>query len=849
MLRVALRGFAAHKGRMLLSAAAIVLGVAFVSGTLIFTDTIGAVLDRVFTAAAPDVTVAPQLAFTPEIEDQGLSGEVATLPPAIVATVAAVPGVRAAHGQVSLSTLTVVDATNKPVGPTSGAPTVGQNWFDSDHPLARLTQGHAPAGTGEVVVDEASARRGHLRLGDPLRVLTATGSTPATVVGIARFTTANPGIGLVFFDTPAIQRLLGRGDAYTAIAVDAAPGTADTVLRQRIRGALGAGYSIATRSEQARTSSQQIAAVLDVVTYALLGFAAVAVLVGIFGILNTFSMLVAARTRELGLLRAVGADRRQVTATVVVEALLLGLVGATVGLAAGAGLALALIHLVARFGVDLSGTRLVISPTTPAAAYAVGVVVTLIAAYLPARRAARIAPMAALREAAAPPAKPLRRRITIGLLLLAAGAAALGTASVRHDLILGGALLGAGILASLLALIVLAPAVIRLVAHTAGAGYPLMFRTVGRLSQRNTVRNPRRTGATAAALMIGVALVAALAVVAASLTTSINREVAATFGADYVLTGGSQPLGGEVTAKVRAVPGIAAVTRQRYALAWYNGLQIAISGVDVATIDQAVKTQYLAGSTADIAAGGLMVDQTTATLNDLHLGSPVPVRMNNGTTATLRVAAISKPPAGGGKDGGVFQVSLDTLTRYAPTAQDLTLYITTAPGADRAAVGRALEHLAAGYPQARLQTQADYRRQATGQVNTVLYLLYALLALAVIIAILGVINTLALSVIERTREIGLLRAVGATRPQIRRLIRLESVLVATHGAALGLGLGLAWGTAGQHLLTAVGITTLTIPWTTIAAVLAGAVAVGLAAAILPAFRAARLNTLAAITVD
>jgi putative ABC transport system permease protein len=445
--------------------------------------------------------------------------------------------------------------------------------------------------------------------------------------------------------------------------------------------------------------------------------------------------------------------------------------------------------------------------------------------------------------------RPLWRRTVAGLILLATAGVALAAATGRHDLIIGGALLAVGVVGSLVALVVLSPALARLAAHGPGAPYPLLFRAVGRMSQRNAVRNPRRTGATAAALMIGVALVGALAVLAASLTTSINREVASTFGADYIITGGTQPIGADVTAKVRAVPGVAAVTRQRYALAWYNGFQIAISGVDTATIDRAVKTQYVTGSTTDIASGGLMIDQTTATLNNLTLGSAVPVRLLGGATATLHVAAISKPPAGGGKDGGVFQVSLDTLTRYAPAAQDLTLYVNIAPGTDRAAAGRRLEQSLAGYPQVRLQSQADYRRQATAQVNTVLYLLYALLALAVVIAILGVVNTLALSVIERTREIGLLRAIGGTRPQIRRLIRLESVLVAIHGALAGLGLGLAWGIAGQKVLTTYGITTLTIPWPTITVVLASAALVGFAAAILPAHRAARMNTLSAIATE
>lgn len=851
MLRASLRSFLAHKGRLALSGLAVVLGVAFVAGTLIFADTINATFTGLLTSTAADVTVSPRQAFTPDVEDQGLAGITATLPATTVSTVAAIPGVAAAHGQVSSQGLTLVDRDNHAVGPTSGAPTIGQNYYATTHPQVVITQGRAPSTAGEVVLDQTSAgQRSHL--GDPLRVLTPRGTTPVTVVGIAKFTAANPGVGLALFDTAAAQNmLLGNNSGYTGITVDVAKGSTDAEVQQRVRAALGNGFVVNTKEEQAASSAQQIGSFLDVVTYALLGFAGIAVLVGIFLILNTFSMLVAQRTRELGLLRALGAGRGQVLRSVLAEALLLGVVGSTAGLAAGIGLAAAVKALIGRIGVDLSGTALVIQWPTLVAAYAVGVPVTLLAAWLPARRAATVTPMAALREAATPAAKPLVVRTVLGVLLLAAGIGALAAAAVRpDDVITAAVLLGAGVVGTLLALVVLGPAVARVVGSGLGVAFPLVFGAVGRLSRRNAVRNPRRTGATAAALMIGLSVVGASAVLAASLTTSINREVDSTFGADFVVSaGGAQPIPAEVDGKIHALPWVRAVTRQRYALAQYNGFEVALSGVDVATVDQAVRTHYLAGSTADLARGALAVDETTAQTNGLHIGSEVPLRFLGGATTTLRVGAISRTPTGGGKDGGTFQVSLDTLLHNVPTAQDNTLYVNAAPGADQAAVGAALNQVLAGYPQLRTQNQTDYRNQVTGQVTTVLDLLCGLLALTILIAILGVINTLTLSVVERTREIGLLRAIGMSRRQIRRLIRLESVLIASHGALLGLGLGLAWGVTGQKVLTMYGITDLTIPWQTILAVLAGAVLIGLAAAILPAHRAARLNTLTAIATE
>jgi putative ABC transport system permease protein len=439
----------------------------------------------------------------------------------------------------------------------------------------------------------------------------------------------------------------------------------------------------------------------------------------------------------------------------------------------------------------------------------------------------------------------------LGGVLLAAGLGLLYGAATHHATIVTAAgLLGGGIVASLVALVVLGPALTRVVVHGLGAPFPALFGAVGRMSRLNAVRNPRRTGATAGALMISLSLVGAVAVLAASLTTSVDRDVDSTFGADYVLSGnGATPIGHEVTARVGAVPGVRAVTRQRYAVAHLNGYQLVLSGVDVATVDQAVKPQYVQGSTADVAAGKLMVDQTTATADHLVIGSPVELHFLNGAVGTLTVGAISRPPAGAGKDGGSWEVSLDTLNRFAPEAQDFTLYLNTAPGADRQQVQHALDTALAPYPQVSVQSQADYKKAVTGQVDTVLYLVYALLALAIVIAVLGVVNTLALSVIERTREIGLLRAVGTSRGQVGRMVRLESVLIAVHGALLGLGLGLAWGVAGQKVLVLYGITALSIPWTTILAVLAGAALAGLAAAVLPAAKAARTRVLTAIATS
>lgn len=849
MWRVAARSVAASKARMTLSVLVVALGVGFVVATLVLSATIDAAFTGLFTSGAADVTASPRAAFAVEVEDQAISGSIPTLPAAAVDTVARTPGVAAAHGEVATQNVTVVDAAGQPVGPASGAPTVGYNWYPRAHPVATLTAGHAPDGPGQVVLDGPSAAAAHLALGAPVRLITPAATTPATLVGLAAPGGANPGVGLVFLDTPTAQSaLLGQPGRFTAVTADAGPGVSDAALAPAVAQALGSTVDVATREQQASSAAARVASFLSTVTYALLGVAAVALLVGSFLIVNTFTMLVAGRMRELGLLRAVGARRGQVTAMVLGEAVLIGLVGATVGFGAGVGLCAALEAALRGFGIDLSSVGLVIPAVTAPAAYLLGIGVTVAAAYLPARRAGRAAPTAVLHEAAAPTETGTGRGrmiAAVGTLLLAAGAllaAALLTPRTGN-ITIGGALFALGAAASLAGLVLAGPALARLLVGGLSVAYPRLFGVVGRLARGNATRAPRRTATTAAALTVGVALVTSLGILASSLDTSITTQVAGSLGADYVLSGrGGQPLPPQVADAVRAVPGVATITRQRYAPAGFRGGQVSVSGIDTATLDQATAPQYVAGDTAALARGELDVDQATAAADGLAIGTPVHLTFVDGTPVDLTVGAISKPPAGGGKDGSTFQVSLNTLSRYQPLAKDFSLYLTAAPGA-AVALGPALHQALAGDPQVSIQNRADYQNALRSQVDLVLELLYGLLALAVVVAVLGVVNTLALSVIERRREIGLLRAVGATRGQIRSLIRLEALVVSLYGTVLGLALGLGWGAAGQRLLTGYGITTLSVPWATVAALAVGAVLVGLFAAIGPARRAARADVL------
>ncbi|MFF0009241.1 ABC transporter permease [Streptomyces tibetensis] len=852
MLKATLRSFLAHKGRLLLSALAVLLSVAFVTGSLIFSDTVSHTFDRLFASTAADVTVSPKK----DLDEALPSGRTATLPAALAERVRQVDGVVAARADVKVNGLTVVNEENEPVGPTTGAPTLGYAWNPHERSPVRLTSGHAPRGPAQALLDSETAGRKNVHIGDALTVIAPPGSFRVRVVGIVTFTTTNPGSALLYFDTPTAQtKLLGRAGTATSISVDAAQGVGDERLEQRVAGALGAHtYDFRTAGEQAESDVEQLGGFLDVIKYVMLGFAGIAVLVGVFLIVNTFSMLIAQRTRELGLLRALGADRRQVRASVLTEALLLGLVGSTLGLATGIGLAAGLIGLMGLFGMNIDADEMQIGWVTPVAAYVVGLGVTFVAAYLPARRAAGVSPMAALSDAeVAGVGRPLRVRAVAGALVGAAGAAALAGCAVSRQTSSAASLLGLGVVLTLIATVIAGPLLVRPVIRVLGAAFPALFGPIGRMSQRNALRNPRRTGATAAALMVGIALVGGMSVASESMTASFDRQIDTTLGADFVVQNTNfQPFPQEVTDKVRRTDGVGLVVRGRFtpvAVRLPDGdrVETTAAGYDP-RLDEVADITYAQGhSAAALARGHLAMDRDFARDHGVRVGGVLPVEFPGGRSAGLTVGALTDQDAaeGFGTQGGLF-FGLGTLERYAPGGRDSALYVNAAAGTSDDDLRAHLEQTLDPYPQVQVRDLADYKQLVHDQIAVLLYLVYALLGLAIIIAVLGVVNTLALSVVERTREIGLLRAIGLARRQLRRMIRLESVVIAVFGAVLGLALGLVWGVCMHQVLALQGMTALAIPWVTIVLVVAGSAVVGVVAALLPALRASRMNVLAAI---
>ncbi|QKW19810.1 ABC transporter permease [Kitasatospora sp. NA04385] len=852
LLKTSLRSFFAHKWRLLLSLLAVVLSVAFVAGTLVFYNTATSTFDKLFASTASDLSVSKA---KDEIADNG-PGPVPGIPVDTQRRLAAEPGVKAAIGQVMTADATLVDpATNKVIGPTSGAPTLTGNWTDTPRNSVEITSGHAPQGADQLVLDADTAQKAHLGLGSRVRIITGA-DHDFTVAGIATFRTTNPGAALAFLDTPTAQRILLGTEAYTSVEVFGDGTRTDEQLKAAALADLGTGFQARTAAEQQKENSDGIGSFLDFMKYAMLGFAVLAAGVGGFLIVNTFSMLVTQRTREIGLLRAVGGSRSQVNRSVLTEGLILGVLGSTLGIGAGLGLALGLIRLMKAAGMNLDAS-LEITWTVPAVSYAVGVLVTLFAALVPARRASRITPMAALLDHAAPVEPGANRlRAVLGALATAVGAAALVLAASSGGST-GGLLIGLGVLTTLVGAVVLGPLLVSGLLRLLGGALPALFGPAGRLAQRNVMRNPRRTGSTAAALMIGLAVVIGASVVTSSMVSSMTDQIDGSVGADYVVDGGRSTIGQAAVDAARRTPGLDHLTEEKHVGARFT----LPDGARVLDRVTAAEPGYLRDFRLPIASGsaeaafagdGLAIGQDFADEHHLKVGDPIAVAYGTEAGAagqTLRVAAVVK--SGNQLFDGQFLTSIDTVGKVldVKAVPDSVLFAGAAPGTDRATVLADLQKSLADHPQLTVQDKAGYKTMIKDQVNQLLAMVYGLLGLTIVVAVLGVVNTLALSVVERTREIGLLRAIGLSRRQLRRVVRLESVVIALFGAVLGSALGLSWGVTARSVLADNGLTILTVPTGTVVAVLVGSVVIGLVAALVPAFRAARMNVLAAIASD
>ena len=842
MLRATVKSVLARKLRLALTTLSIVLGVAFIAGTLVLADTLNATFDRLFGEAEKGTSVAVRAksAFTGD----NLSDNRAPVPESLLDRVRTVPGVRHAVGNVE-GYAQLVDPRTRDVIANGQAPGLGVDWDDSTLSPLRLTTGRGPRAPDEIAIDSETAREHDLGPGRSVTVLTRVGPLSARVVGVFKFGSSGnlAGATMTAFEPRTAQRLIGEPSTFSMVRLAAQPGISQEELRDRVRRVLPTGYEALTGTQLSAETANAIQRNLSFFNIFLLVFAGIALFVGSFIIANTFTMLVAQRTRELALFRALGASRRQVTRSVLGEALIVGVVASTVGLLAGVGMAKLLQVLLNAIGVTLPKSALVLKAHTPIWAYVVGVGVTLLAAYPPARRAARVPPVAALRDDVALPERSLRRRAVVGGVLTAAGAVLVGTglAGVGAQ---PAALVGLGAMAVFLGVAMLSPLISRPVTRLLGAPFVRFAGVAGRLARENALRNPRRTAATAAALMIGMALVSAMTVMASSIKASSNQIIDRSLGADYIIsTTGFTPFSGAVAERVAAVPGIDAVTSFRFGIAKLGGAASNVQGVQPDTVAKTLNLDVYAGSLANLGEGQLLISEKVAKARNWRVGQRVPAVFERAGATTLTVGGVYRE----NQIAGDHLLSTAAFTRYFPRSLDLVVAATAGPGVDRSQVHAAVERAAAAAsPNVRVRDQSEFKEEQRKQVDQLLALVIALLALAILIAVLGIVNTLALSVFERTREIGLLRAVGMSRRQLRRMIRLESVIIAVFGAVLGVIVGIGFGWALAQALRDEGVGVLVIPGGQLALYVLLAAFVGVLAAVLPARRAARLDVLRAI---
>ncbi|RBY81278.1 ABC transporter permease [Blastococcus sp. TF02-09] len=844
MWRTTWRSLLAHKLRLALSGLAIVLGVAFVVGTLIFTDTLSKTFNELFESTAADVNVTRAAAFDQGLEGTGTGGTATYVPADLVDEIADVEGVAAVEGSVQAEGVYILDADGE-VLDTGGAPGIGVSW-DTEESLSptTLVDGRAATAPDEIMIDTNSAEETGYRVGDTITVLTPGPRVEAELVGTFRFGDEGglAGASLTAFDMTTAQELLTAPGQFTGIGVGAADGVDPGELADRVAAAVGPDYDVKTASEQAESLSADFSEALQFINIFLLVFAGIALFVGTFIILNTFSMLVAQRTRELALLRALGASRGQVSRSVLGEALVVGIVGSTVGLAAGYGIAAGLRALFGSFGLTLDGS-LVLAGDTVLWGYAVGVLVTLVSAYVPARRAARMPPVAAMRDDVVTVQRGLRRRTAVGAVLAAVGLAALVGGTLSDDGGTGASLVGLGALALILGATALSPVLARPFLRSVGALLPRVWGTTGRLAQENAVRNPRRTAATASALMIGLALVSAFSVIGASTNASIDKLIAGSVRAEFVVSSAvGLPFSPDVAEQVGDVDGVASVMPLRWGQAQLDGQTTFLTAVEPDRLARTIELTWVDGSAEGLGGDGVIVDQPTAEGRGWAVGDPVEVLTLDNREQQLTVSGIFES----NQVIGSTVISLGTLAGAGGVDQDRFLFVDLDDGVSTADVRPQLDEVLAAYPIVDLKDQTEFQDEQKGQVDQLLLLINAMLVLSVLIAALGIVNTLAMSVIERTREIGLLRAVGLGRAQLRRMVRLEAVVISIYGAVLGLVLGTLFGVALSRSLADQGITELAVPVPRMVVFLLVAAVIGVLAAVGPARRAARLKVLDAI---
>jgi putative ABC transport system permease protein len=840
MWRVTYKGLMARKFRLLMTTLSIVLGVGFVVGTLMFNDTISKTFDDLFADVHKntDTYVRSQA----DVDSDQVARE--RLPQSVLDLVRSSPDVAVADGNIQ-GTATLIDANGDAVG-GQGPPTFGFNWSETELNPMKITEGRAPQADTEIVIDKHSAEKGQFTLGQSVKVQLPTGTNSYTLVGIAKFGSADSlgGASATMFTTAEAQKVFNAAGQYDDISAKAKPGISQDQLTSEITQMLkGQKVEVLTGAEITKQNQSDIKKAFSGFSTFIAIFGYIALGVGTFIIYNTFSILVAQRQRETGLLRAIGASRRQVLGSVLAEATVVGLLAAVIGVGFGYVMAALLRAIFTAFGLDLPSTGLVLRNAVIVQAVILGVVVAVGSAFFPARRASKVPPIAALRDVALDNTAGSKKRLAMGIVglalaafLLASGVTGAGSgAAVR---------VGLSFLAAIIAIAILGPIIARPLSLALGYPLPRTKGITGTLARQNAARNPRRTASTALALTIGVAIVGFILVMAASLKASVNKIVDDQIKADYIVASktftGFSP---SVADSLKSVPGVRSAMGLSVGVGTIDGANKQLVAIDGTVSDDVYSVDILKGAITDLKGDSIGVSNKVADKNGWTLGSTIDTTFPKGGSVPLKVVAIFDADQ---TQGSNYLIPTQMYRDHYVEPLDLQVYVRAEPGTDLVTLRANLEKSLTDYPTAELQDRSEFKKQQAAQINQLVTIIYVMLAMAIFIALLGIANTIALSVHERHRELGLLRAVGMTRRQVRSTIRWEAVIIAVMGTIMGLAVGVVFGIAILQPLRDSGLKATSIPvFSLVIVTLIGAVA-GVLASARPASKAAKLNVLEAI---
>jgi putative ABC transport system permease protein len=840
MFKLGLRSVLAHRLRFVLCTVAVTLGIAFAGGAMVFTDTLSHALKKNFAVSTADITV------TPSSPIETGSDRPATFQAGLADRIAAVPGVASAASQLLVSDVEILTPDGKPLE-NFGLTSFGASWpRDARTAPFKLVAGAPPAGRNELALDESTASRAGYNLGDQVKIVTPTQAVTATLTATTTPVAAGAAAGapLVSFDGATAQFMLLGQAGWTSVNVALQPGSDADAVSKAIAKSIGDSVKVRTAEQVSADGKHDLDTTFGGFSTVLVVFACLALFVGTFLIVNTFAMVVAQRSRELAMLRAIGASRGQVTGTVVAESLVIGILGSTLGLLIGIGVAVGIRFTYQILHLRIPTASLQVTPATIIVCYVIGIGVTVAAAAPAARRAGKLPPIAAMRDDVTVPERSLLTRILIGgfVLLMAVLLYAIG---LNAGGLPGVVLITLGVGIGVIAIVMLSPLLSRYVVRA--LMYPFGRTAPVTLGRRNAERNPRRTSATASALMISVSLICGLMVIAASAKASINQSITDALGTSAILitSGGVPTFSTQVGDRTAKVPGVQSVHRVRQESAQVAKTSVRVSGVSDGTLDGPITTTFDAGSAAALGSGQAVLPRNLATTLGLTVGKTFDLTTSNGKHR-LTVGGILAP----NRQLNAVLLSLPTYQAIGGAATDNLLYVEVAQGNQvpqvRAGI---LDQLRKDYPSIAVRDQQAYAATAREPVNGVLAVLGFLLALAILIALLGIVNTLALGVVERTREIGLLRAIGMDRPQLSRMLRVESIAITLLGALLGVLIGVVFAASVQSAMVDNGLAVRDIPVLQLVIAVVVAALFAVLAAVWPSRRAARLDVLRAIASE